>query len=364
MLNYDTLIHLTAGGIGGTTGAIVTCPLEVVKTRLQSSVVNFNCHYAPLTLCNVSRKIHGPNHCYLYNLTTLSNSSSVLPKSFFSRVSSCGSSVTSQQTYGIWQCLRHIVENEGARALFRGLGPNLFGVAPSRAVYFCAYSQTKSFCNAHLVPDTPKVHILSAASAGFVSCSLTNPIWLVKTRLQLDQRTSGTVSARTCIQEIYCSEGIRGFYKGLSASYFGISETVIHFVIYEFVKRKLHECSLWRKRNCYDPGAKSSRDFVECMIAGAISKTCASSIAYPHEVVRTRLRQEGNKYRSFLQTLLLVFKEEGHCALYRGLAAQLVRQIPNTAVMMATYEAVVYILYRYPQHMFISMKALEEEKEH
>lgn len=29
---------------------------------------------------------------------------------------------------------------------------------------------------------------------------------------------------------------------------------------------------------------------------------------------------------------------------YRGLTTQLVRQIPNTAIMMATYEAVVYVL--------------------
>uniref|UniRef100_A0A8D8USU6 Solute carrier family 25 member 36 n=1 Tax=Cacopsylla melanoneura TaxID=428564 RepID=A0A8D8USU6_9HEMI len=34
----DSFIHLIAGGIAGTTAAIVTCPLEVVKTRLQSSV--------------------------------------------------------------------------------------------------------------------------------------------------------------------------------------------------------------------------------------------------------------------------------------------------------------------------------------
>lgn len=31
-------IHFMAGGVGGTLGAIVTCPLEVVKTRLQSSI--------------------------------------------------------------------------------------------------------------------------------------------------------------------------------------------------------------------------------------------------------------------------------------------------------------------------------------
>jgi hypothetical protein len=62
------------------------------------------------------------------------------------------------------------------------------------------------------------------------------------------------------------------------------------------------------------------------------------------EVVRTRLREEGNKYTNFFQTLRTVFLEEGYRGLYRGLATQMVRQIPNTALMMSTYEAVVYLL--------------------
>lgn len=73
-----------------------------------------------------------------------------------------------------------------------------------------------------------------------------------------------------------------------------------------------------------------------------------SSISVFAEVVRTRLRQVGDKYKSFFQTLTLVFKEEGYHGLYRGLGTQLVRQIPNTAIMMATYEAVVYLLTYYP----------------
>jgi solute carrier family 25 protein 33/36 len=62
------------------------------------------------------------------------------------------------------------------------------------------------------------------------------------------------------------------------------------------------------------------------------------------EVIRTRLREEGTKYRSFFQTLTTVPKEEGYRALYRGLTTHLVRQIPNTAIMMCTYELVVYML--------------------
>lgn len=47
------------------------------------------------------------------------------------------------------------------------------------------------------------------------------------------------MSVIDCIKGIYRTNGLRGFYKGITASYFGISETVVHFVIYETLKRKL-----------------------------------------------------------------------------------------------------------------------------
>lgn len=149
---------------------------------------------------------------------------------------------SSAKTMSIMQCLKHIIQTEGPRALFKGLGPNIVGVAPSRAFYFCAYSQAKSKLNTmdqYLPPDSPIVHILSASCAGFVASSATNPIWFVKTRLQLDYNSKVKMSVKQCIQRIYNTSGIRGFYKGITASYFGISETVIHFVIYEALKAKL-----------------------------------------------------------------------------------------------------------------------------
>ena len=53
--------------------------------------------------------------------------------------------------------------------MYRGLGPNLVGVAPSRAIYFWSYSTTKKNINNNLPrvnQDTPFVHVMSAASAG------------------------------------------------------------------------------------------------------------------------------------------------------------------------------------------------------
>lgn len=341
MTTRDTFVHLLAGGTGGTVGAIATCPLEVVKTRLQSSRSGFE-----LQVPAIASEQHGRGSVTCQSVTQR-------------RLLHTAPLIRSRQTAhlligpdfqpepapsrpagpGLLQCIRIIIEKEGPYALFKGLGPNLVGVAPSRAIYFCAYQNSKQFLNGRLTPETPIVHMTSAMCAGFTSCTLTNPIWFIKTRLQLDQQQFGKrLRLSDCIYRVYSQQGLRGFYRGITASYFGITETMIHFVIYERLKRRLQ---LYRSA---DTTVKTSCDFLEFMLAGAVSKTVASSIAYPHEVARTRLREEGNKYRSFFQTLHLVWCEEGYRGLYRGLGTQLVRQIPNTAIMMSTYEAVVYLL--------------------
>lgn len=58
----------------------------------------------------------------------------------------------------------------------------------------------------------------------------------------------------------------------------GISETVVHFVLYEGVKARL----IAARNNGMPTDQRSPRDFVEFMAAGAFSKTVASCIAYPH----------------------------------------------------------------------------------
>ncbi|XP_008307184.1 solute carrier family 25 member 36-A-like [Cynoglossus semilaevis] len=309
MSQRDTLVHLFAGGCGGTVGAILTCPLEVVKTRLQSSSITLYVSEVQLSAVN-------------------------------------GASVARVTPPGPLHCLKLILRKEGYRSLFRGLGPNIVGVAPSRAIYFAAYSAAKENLNGVLEPDSTQVHMVSAGTAGFTAITATNPIWLIKTRLQLDARNRGErrMNAFECMRRVYQTDGLRGFYRGMSASYAGISETVIHFVIYEHIKRRILEARAPQNVEEDEAASRDPLDFIGMMMAAATSKSCATTIAYPHEVIRTRLREEGTKYRSFFQTLMMVPKEEGYRALYRGLTTHLVRQIPNTAITMCTYEFVVYFL--------------------
>jgi solute carrier family 25 protein 33/36 len=72
----------------------------------------------------------------------------------------------------------------------------------------------------------------------------------------------------------------------------------------------------------------------------------AACIAYPHEVIRTRLREPAKngviKYTGLLQCLKLVIKEEGAASLYGGMSAHLMRVVPNAAIMFFCYEAILH----------------------
>jgi len=299
--------------LGGTVAAIVTCPLEVIKTRLQSSAPVFQ----PVAL-NV-RPIIGA-----YNFNGGAYDASARPT-------------------GIIGCLRHMVRTEGIKSLYKGIGPNIFGVAPARGIYFAVYAKTTKGLtrSGYVDKDSSILHMCGGASAGFVTHTVTSPIWFVKTRLQLNSQSK--YGMYRCIRNVYKMDGIKGFYRGLSASYFGVTETIIHFVIYERLKRELRE---YHKVHSIDHVEKNN--VFDFMIAASFSKSIASMCAYPHEVVRTRLRQEEHggprKYRSFVQTLKLVYLEEGRRGLYGGLGTQLARQVPNSAVMFMVYEAVVFYL--------------------
>ncbi|KAK0061418.1 solute carrier family 25 member 36 [Biomphalaria pfeifferi] len=350
MESNKNVIHLIAGGTAGTTGAVLTCPLEVVKTRLQSSVSSFvqvNVHAALRLL--PSQQVVAISTC-THGCQVVHNDAVLDPSKY------------KKHQFQIVSCLKHILKTEGIKGLFKGLGPTLVGVAPSRAIYFGAYAHCKQALNRVITPDTHLVHLCSAVAAGVSAATCTNPIWFVKTRLQLDQKSENKLTCRECIRRIYQQSGIKGFYKGISASYFGVSETVVHLVIYEAIKAHIQQktnhdrlaAANQRLEDSVEPDIDGdidysketflTSDYLKYMLAGACSKTCATCLCYPHEVARTRLREEGSRYNSFFQTLFLVFKEEGRAGLYRGLGTQLIRQIPNTAIVMATYEAVVHAL--------------------
>jgi solute carrier family 25 protein 33/36 len=132
-----------------------------------------------------------------------------------------------------FQIAKKIYQSDRFLGFYRGLKPMLLGIIPTRAVYFWSYTASKTYFNNTLgIKNTsPTNHLLSAFSAGITSNTLTNPIWMVKTRFQILADTTAGQRAYSSygdvIKTIFKEEGLQGFFKGLTSSYIGCFEGTI-----------------------------------------------------------------------------------------------------------------------------------------
>lgn len=88
---------------------------------------------------------------------------------------------------------RKILKYEGVRGIYKGYGATLLSFGPFSAFYFLFYEKTKQIstnvCHAQSVDDVPFWMLLtSSAVAGAGASLLTNPLDLVKLRLQIQRR--------------------------------------------------------------------------------------------------------------------------------------------------------------------------------
>ena len=106
--------------------------------------------------------------------------------------------------------------------------------------------------------------------------------------------------------------------QGLSASVLGLSHIMIQFPLYE--RLKTH----FAHRN--GDGQLSSVVF-----ASALSKFVASTVTYPHEVLRSRLQYgRDGEYAGLRDVFVKTLRGEGVGGLWLGFRINIVRTIPQT----------------------------------
>jgi solute carrier family 25 folate transporter 32 len=270
--------------------------------------------------------------------------------------------------------LRQVVQTEGYRGCFRGLGATMATVPGFWGMYFPLYENFKGIFG-KLHQDTmnggnenndgrtsPLVHLTSAITAGAFADVACNPMFVVRTRMQtetlhwLEANTkngvlqgdpSKALNIRQTVASIYGEGGIMAFWRGLTASLIGLSHVAIQFPVYEFLKAEA------RDRN---PDGRERP--LDLLMASGLSKVCGSLISYPHEVLRTRMMDArgADAGRNLVEMFRTVVKAEGYGGLYRGLNVSLLRVVPNCCVTFMTYElfmrwsqANLYKIYQAPQ---------------
>ncbi|CAI2192907.1 6160_t:CDS:2, partial [Funneliformis geosporum] len=232
--------------------------------------------------------------------------------------------------------MKSIVKKHQFIGLYRGVSANLAGATASWGFYFYLYDLVK-----RRMADGDKIsklssiqHLTASAQAGAITAIITNPFWVVKTRMCTSNRTDPKAYKGLFdgLYQITKYEGIRGLYKGMIPALFGVSHGALQFMAYEELKR-------WRTK--INPGKDRDRlDNLEYLLIAASSKTFATVITYPYQVVRTRLQNQRFeiKYDGVIDTIKKVYKAESILGFYKGLVPNVIRVLPGTCTTFLVYE--------------------------
>ncbi|XP_063220382.1 solute carrier family 25 member 32 [Bacillus rossius redtenbacheri] len=252
-----------------------------------------------------------------------------------------GQTAAAPQYLGLRNAVSTIVREEGARGLYRGVAPNVWGSGCAWGIYFLFYNTIKTWIqggNAQK-PLGPSLHMLAAAEAGILTLAMTNPIWVVKTRLclqynELDmtkisdsKRYAGMMDA---LQKIYTHEGIRGLYKGFVPGIFGVSHGALQFMTYEEMKNRYNQYK--------DLPIDTKLSSLDYLAFAAMSKLIAASATYPYQVIRARLQDQHHNYKGSWDCVKRTWRFEGIRGFYKGLVPYLLHVTPNICLVFLIYE--------------------------
>ncbi|GJC82023.1 mitochondrial FAD carrier protein FLX1 [Colletotrichum liriopes] len=247
-------------------------------------------------------------------------------------------------------------------SLYRGLTPNLIGNASSWSAFFFFKSRVEraiAYWRAGYLPLargsgpearnltkeylTTQDFFVSSALAGALTQVLTNPVWVLKTRmLSSDRSAAGAYQSMWAgAKVLYRSEGWRGFYRGLGVSLIGVSHGAVQFAVYEPAK-KMYFAGRQRKG---DNGGRLSNEAT--VVISSAAKLVAGAVTYPYQVLRSRLQNydaDERFGRGIRGVVARIWQEEGLRGFYRGLMPGVVRVMPATWVTFLVYENVKFHL--------------------
>ncbi|XP_021908226.1 folate transporter 1, chloroplastic isoform X2 [Carica papaya] len=243
-----------------------------------------------------------------------------------------------------------IARFEGLRGLYAGFYPAVLGSTVSWGLYFFFYGRAKQrYARGRDDKLSAGLHLASAAEAGGLVCLCTNPIWLVKTRLQLQnplhqtRQYSGFYDAlRTIMRE----EGWRALYRGIVPSLLLVSHGAIQFTAYEELRTVFVGLKEMKRNSGDQHDLLTSIDYA---ILGGSSKVAAILFTYPVQVIRARLQQRPNKngtprYMDSWHVIKETARFEGLRGFYKGVTPSLLKNVPAASITFIVYENVLNLL--------------------
>nr|DBA19830.1 TPA: hypothetical protein GDO54_015600 [Pyxicephalus adspersus] len=273
----ESAYRFTLGSIAGAVGATAVYPIDLVKTRMQNQRSSF-----------VEELVY---------------------KNSF-------------------DCFRKVLRYEGFFGLYRGLLPQLVGVAPEKAIKLTVNDFVRDKFTQRDGSIQLLAEILAGGCAGGSQVIFTNPLEIVKIRLQVagEISTGPKVRALTVLRDL----GFFGLYKGAKACFLrDIPFSAIYFPVYAHCKSSFAD-------------EQGHIGALQLLIAGAIAGVPAASLVTPADVIKTRLqvaaRAGQTTYTGVIDCFKKILREEGARAFWKGAGARVFRSSPQFGVTLVTYE--------------------------
>lgn len=325
-INWNNLI---AGTAGGAVSTAVFHPLELIKVRWQvyeQASLKFKKRLISPEATNKLAPAYRPKY-----------------KSLFDTVVSVYRS-----------------EN-GLRGLYRGLTINTLASGSAWGLYFLIYNGLKSR-HENLINNkanntnkstsssnlTVANYTMDATIAGVTTIFITNPLFLVKTRMCLQYSRVDTSELNKVVKyknswhalvTLVKTDGPTGLYKGIVPGLFGTLNGTIQMVTYDLMK------SWWQtyKRKTLNDDSYQLNT-LHYSAFSSVSKIMSVCCTYPFQLVRARIQDQHQNYKNIFDVIVKTYRNERIYGFYKGLIPCLIRVTPAASVTFIVYENLLSFL--------------------
>ncbi|RYP84568.1 hypothetical protein DL769_001156 [Monosporascus sp. CRB-8-3] len=284
--------------------------------------------------------------------------------------------------------VRRIVAQEGFPGLYAGLSSAVFGISVTNFVYYYWYEWTRSFFLAAARKAgraTTKLTTLESMAAGAIAGSatviITNPIWVVNTRVTTraqPQRTQEEVDAAAetkkaeggeieakkegteaeideklekqrqaqeqqrekrpstigTLLALLREEGPQALFRGVMPALVLVANPILQYTLFEQMKNALER----RRRRNITPST--------AFVLGALGKLFATTVTYPYITVKSRMHvaekdAKNGTAEGMGGAIRRVIREEGYAALYKGIGPKVTQSVLTAAFLFA-FKDVLY----------------------
>ena len=184
--------------------------------------------------------------------------------------------------------------------------------------------------------------MVAGAIAGSATVMITNPIWVVNTRMTArksesheqvlpgaSKKPTRQASTLGTLRALLKDEGAGALFAGVLPALVLVVNPILQYTFFEQLKNVVE------KRRRVTP--------TDAFVLGALGKLLATTITYPYITVKSRahVAQKGGPKEGMLDSLRRIVREEGWSGVYGGIGPKVTQSVLTAAFLFA-FKDVLY----------------------